>query len=337
MSTLKRLIKWLKFDFRDGIIYIKKINWTSWIILTILTFAFTISIQNIAQHFSKGYLSGNELATFLEEQLYDKLNTGKENLKMELISSGKVENLKKDTIITCGMYRSKINFNEINYTGRFIALYEKKQKGLLNYILNTEPNYKISYLLQYETRDIDDYFFYNPELIVDDIDSDGQNEFLLSFTTNFADRISNSLLIFKQKNGVWDIINPDLSSISEEVKKLDSTIIDIFIDKFEFNNNGNIEEIYSLSKGGCYLKGENPLSNKPSICVCIALLKENECIADIHDFASIMYVFDAGVIKRSIAWNEGKPDLSNLDDSEIFDVDRWGYETSGGMVFYNLD
>ena len=123
------------------------------IIPLIIGSLFTISIQYVAQKYSNANLIGNELQEHLQKQLYNKLNTNNDNLKIELISSGKVEALNNsDIIIACGMFRSKNFFNISDYTGRYIAIFEKDHKKFINYVFNTETAFKIVYLLQFEEK-----------------------------------------------------------------------------------------------------------------------------------------------------------------------------------------
>ncbi len=333
-KPFRKIIAFIQRDTKKGVKEIKKTNWTHSIFIIVLGlivgFVITVSFQFVIQSNSNGSLKGNKLKEYLISELSSKLNIKNKMLQVDNFTTFKVDDMfNDDTIVICG------NYSDNNLNGRYVALFERREKTIFNYIFGTNPSYQMKGLLNYKSKFADKYFFYNPKINIRDIDMDGQNEIVLSYITNFANRQAQSIVLLNHCDSTWSVVVPDLIKIQEEIKKIDHNIENIYMDTYKFEFNNKPENIYLLSSNGFYYFDENPNSNKPILNVNITLLKKGESNIGKHDFVSIMYSIKDGEIIRNNVWNKGNPKIWSM-EHPINISDGWGTSLDE-VYFYRLD
>jgi hypothetical protein len=355
-NQLGHIFQPIKNDISDGNEQLRTTNWTSTIVISIITLAvgsfITICVQWAVRSLLNDGLTGVKLKEHCTEIIVNRLKLNKNDVQVNMNFVFKDNSLYfSDSIVFCGSYKRGEDFdiNNENYGGRFIAIFERNKEKFFNRILNTEPNYAISYFLECHGSkwDTEFWFFHDPKLEILDVDGNGNSKFSLTFVTNFADRLSKSVLFFdRDTNGKWMLINPDLSNLEDEVRKEIPDLYILYIDSFSFFENGKEIQIYSLALHGEYFWADSPYSQQSALYLKFGIWLDEESNLQEHGCGIVAYIYENGKTKRSSIWNDGNicyfkdfPGIKN--DNDLLEFKEflqmlWGHQGVYGF-FYGMD
>lgn len=325
---------------------IKKTNWLTYLLFLIIGMLIGAILSSyilyIANNLSDGSKQGNELKELLKTNIAKELETDTDDIQMNVLFQGKTEPLyNEDIIVTCGMYKKgdgvSLGDNE-QFNGRFIIIFEKKQRNFLNFLFSTEAEYIDTYAATCENKWFDNKIFYNTAFNLFDVDNNGSNELILGFTSNYADRVSECTVILSRNESGWNILIPNFNTSLNDVATQDNDVIGLLIDEFDIIENGNKKVIYSFPYGGYLLWGENPIDKKRKACAKVALLKKDEDYTEEHEYAYFMYNYNETMLSEDTIWNQGKPLISKeiINEDDLFIEERWGHKVNN-TVFYTLE
>jgi hypothetical protein len=346
----------IKKDISNGNEQLRTTNWTSTIIVSLITLIIgsflTICIQWFAHSLLNGNLTGQKLKEYCTDIIANGLNIDINDIHIYTNFVYKDDSLYfSDSIVFYGSYNRGENFDkeDDSYGGRFIAIFERNKLKFFDRILNIEPNYTISYFLECHGSAFDTgfWFFHDQKLEILDFDDNGYSNFSLTFVTNFASRISYSVLYFdRDVNGKWSLINPDLSELEGEVKKDIPDLSRLYMDTFLFYENGIEKEIYGLATHGEHFWRKSPLSQQSAVFIKFGIWLDDEVNLQDHGCGLIAYIYKNGKMERSSVWYQGSiyyweefPGIENDEDKkefyEFLDM-MWGNQGEYG-VFYGID
>ena len=220
VEKLKKII--LFFRKTKGIVHveiqeIKRVKWITEFIKGFSVAVLTAATLYLFRINSPGSLEGEELEKYLYEEICRVLNLNDTDYDIELetpyaLEYENVSNSK--AIIVYGKYIPKNDYGQV---GRFICLFERGSHKLLNDVIGTQAKYETAFACYTECdNDSDtDYYLYYVGALDKNIDKDGKREVVLSLKSNYADRISDCLVVLTNQNKGWTIATID----SDELKK----------------------------------------------------------------------------------------------------------------------
>lgn len=241
--------------------------------------------------FSKGNFAGEELENYLKENLSQCIGT--KGIRNHILYNGSYSVLSEDNIII--VYSEYLlptdRLGMLDYaSGRCLSIFERKERNVLNDILDTEPAYEISFCCTCEAG----YGLLNCENFeYKDCDQDNEMEFLLYTISRFATRSSRELFLIEKKENNWTIVSPDVSKMKKKIIKVtdknvhinvgenfypfkenkEKDVLNLQMEVFRFNDilkKNTFYDVVGIGEEGivCFLK--NPLNAAFEMCYQIS-------------------------------------------------------------------
>lgn len=288
------------------------------------------------------WFSGKHLEdTDLERHLLNRIKKaiGRKRIFLtEFVLKKDIKLYNRNTIIYVGYSR---NVEDSKFDRRHVYFFDVSGPTLLDRITSRPGGYGLScgFDLLLPKGAIDREFFIPKEYQFIDLDNNGKDELLLEFTSTFADRLSNSFLVFYEDKSEWHCVKPP--NIKESLDKVNEfRDIHIYQEEYEMELNGTIERFVAYENGGFYLFDRFDLEREYNSFIGIPI-NEGEATLSPHRCIFLMFRFTAHKFVLDENWNHGKPLLSELakreySENEISNIIIDGYEKQqiGNVRFY---
>lgn len=321
----KKIKGFFKKDINKRIEEAKEISVLFRIISVILMYVLPCIILLFINKWVTGNYHGAELEGYLKKEIVKACDFDiYTNIELIGIDKHYTNALSKDEVIfTYGTYKNPIN-TECN---RIIAIFEKKRKSLVDFLLVSEPKYKISAMYVIENKF--DYSMYFMGHDFYDFDNDGTKEIYFELRSNHADTISNSTVFLTHKNNKWKLVSPDFSELSNDIKSIDPNLhVKVFSTEILDIINNEKKNIYSLYDGGGLDFYINDLFNYTNFIYYIALYDSN----NIKDkFAFRILKLNENDLRIDKSWNDGNIIILNENESLESYI---GSDKSDDIIFY---
>ncbi|MDR0434216.1 MAG: hypothetical protein LBH21_04020 [Gracilibacteraceae bacterium] len=241
---------------------------------------------------------GENLQPYVIRQIAKKIDSKEEFMTIKSAAIVAANNYDETEIaVIQGIYRNPALPADAEVSGMFMAVMEGRPTRFPHYLFGNEPEYKITYWLKSSKVFSDPFQFIPiyPGIVFRDFDMDGKMDFSLEYVTFLANRTSNCTLFFKRSgpDDTWSLINPDLSPVVTEITAADPSILYMYVDTFDFVENGAERKVFSLAKGGDYFWSLNNQSVKEPdvvLSVQICVNRDEPAIAE-HGYAVVSFVF----------------------------------------------
>lgn len=336
MIKLNNIKEFFKRDIENGMEEVKKGSVVKYCLFFILGVVFSTLVHILIYNYHPSNFKGKKLENYFISSICSSLNY--ENIdKMNIVYVSKSwDNVfsDDDCIIIIGEYDTSTNKEKRKNV--VVAIFERKEKELFDFLLSTDSKYKPSFIIESEPI-IGEYVFDYQNMKFHDLTQDGINEIILDFKTNQATSKCYHTLILTNLNSNWNIIQPDFQELHDSVQNTseDYEIVleeNNVIFKDVLNNKTNI--IYGLSYGGQLDFLYNELYNFYNLSYKIPLLKPNQGLLAIDTYAHIMYRLDGLNLIVDKSWNFGDIFIGKpLNINEI--MNKYGIDIDG-KIFYTL-
>ncbi|MDD2484710.1 MAG: hypothetical protein PHQ50_06785 [Eubacteriales bacterium] len=280
-----------------------------------LVFLAGILFISIVFALSSGYKSGDDLLGYLDKLLVENYVKGFSTKEIEfkdyIYKKDSIDAFTEDIILRLGKFKEK---GSDNWSGRYIAIYEKRELSLLDKLVDRPSGYELAEAFFLDGID------YVETLVpvsceIEDQDGDGRKEIMVDYKSIFADRQSEGPLVIRKLNGDWVFSPlPKLNNIGV------SDSDELYAEEFVFSGKSKIDFL-SLSNGGnyCYLVQDGV--QKIFVKACIL---DDAAVLSPHP--SYYYLFD--LKEEGFApdknWNNGKPlrveANSTLEYDEVYEI-----------------
>lgn len=335
MIKLKKLVKFLKKDIKKGKKEVRQGSIIKYIVSFALGVILTCTAQIIIYKLDPSNFDGDKLKYYFISEICSELNY-KDLDKMHIEYSGRYENNVFSTdndIIVIGEYETESEDEEKN-KDVIIAIFERGEKDIFDFILQTEAEYNITYIIETETI-VGEYMFDYRHIDIIDLDKDGINEIVLDFKSNFATSECIYTIVLANKSNKWDIIQPDFKNLQDEVSEIsdDYEIVLEEISAYDVLNNKE-HIIYGLAYGGGVDFPYNSKFGIANFCYRIPIVKPNQGLLHIDTYAHLTLRLDGLDLCVDNSWNFGNILVDKyLSFEEI--CEHYG-TTINGITYYGL-
>ncbi len=288
----------------------------------------------IVLRLSGKYLEDSNLEQYLLNKIKKEIGK-KRTYVSEFVFKKDVKLFNRNTIVYVGYSK---NIETSRFDGRHIHFFDISVPTLLDRIVSRPGGYNMSYefnlLIPNGIGDKEFFIPTNYQFI--DLDNNGKEELLLEFTFTFADRLSNSFLIFYEDKGKWYYVKPpNLKEVLDELEN-----IYIYQEVYEMELNSFMEKFVAYSNGGFYVFGRFDLNREHNLFISIPI-NEGEAVLSPHQRLFFMFRFTDHKFILDENWNNGKPLLNKLakkkySEDELNDIIIGGYKRQqiGDVRFY---
>lgn len=244
-----------------------------------------------------------------------------------------------DRIVLCGGYSSE---NNGVWDGRFLYVFERAEETFWNNFTGVRPPYVPAFSLVSQEVFYDSYTLWCGGCRYEDINGDDTPEILVQYQSNFADRVSNTVVVLQSIGGEWRYVSPDLSGVYEEALALAGDGGAVLLDTFSFfdprDPAGQEILVYGQSHHGALLKVDNPFWGGYDWLYCIAVNDGTTGMIYTDKSVFVMERLTEHGIFQDPNWNNGEilympaKDFDEREDVES----RWGLRTESAS-FYGPD
>jgi len=256
----------------------------------------------------------------------------------EFVVKGDFRFFNKDTIVYVGYSRS---VSGQNYGRRHVVFFDLGRPTLLDRLISRPPGYRISRAFTYVIPDWarDDEFLIPTGHSRVDINNDGRDEFVVEFTSIFANRKSKCFGIFYTNEDSWEYLgSPDVRALisgSEELRD-----VAVYQETYELPDSSSARRIFAYSNGSMFAFGR-PDADQASRLFLAVSCGHGEATLSPHRHLFLMLRCVAGQFVLDENWNQGRAFLADqprpgLSEEDADTVIGEGYRKQdiGGIRFY---
>lgn len=325
---------------------VKQISWGVEIVKTLVTSVFgsvfAIIFLYVIEMHSPGDYYGPRLENEFKNMLCKQISLEAEIQEFQYVYIGELSAIDdKKIVISTGIY---YNGDETR-DGRFVAIFAPKPYSLFNELLETTPAYKVDYLRLFPVGDglARDTLCFD-SLMVEDVNHDFYNEFILSFCSRYGDRSSTDTAFLSWTSDGWKCSALDISSLDLEktIRKMSGIGYEVLYENYPLMTpKGTVtdDRIVGLAYNGLARGVTDPCWNIPCVLYMIPINDGRTGYMNTHEYVFLMAVYENGELRVSNNWNQGKPLLSRdvpeelQDDFDDFVDHYWGFQV-GDSIFY---
>lgn len=316
----------LEEDCKKGIDEIRKASKIKIIVSFILGIVTTCTVQFTVYKVHPSNFTGQKLEQYLIDQICEEYGFAqREKVRLQNISTQNDEVLtESNTLFLTGKY-------EDNCT--FIAIFSKGNKKFFDFIFSTNSKYEL--VKKFYSEEISDYELFFSAFNCEDLDGDGKNEVIINLDSVYASYAPRYTLVFKGQEDTWDLLEPNLSVLKQEISRYNEEYIVFLKDDIMYDNDKGAKKIYGLYNNGELEFYMNAFYNYYDFCYRVPICTPDQCVPEIDTYAYLMLRIDSNTNEFAIErnWCEGNILISSfLSEDDVYN--HMGYRTDS-HIFYD--
>lgn len=312
-------------DYEKGIKEFKEASKIKSFVFFVLGIIMTCTTQFIIYKIHPSNFTGQKLEQYLIDQICEEYSFSQsENVRLQNISIRNDGGLEEsNTLFLTGKYEEKCTF---------IAIFNKGNRKFSDFIFGTNSKYEL--VNKFYSDDVSNYELYFSAFKNVDLDGDGKDEVVINLDSEYASYAPRYTLVFKRQGDTWDLLEPDLSVLEQEITKSNEEYSVILKNNIMYDKDKEAKKIYGLFNYGELEFYMNTFYNYYDFCYRVALIKPEQSMPEINTFAYLMLRIDSNTNKLVIErnWNEGEVMISPfLTDDDIYNY--MGFRTDAHIYY----